>query len=949
MTGLRFETLGPLCVHRDHRPVRLGPLQQQVVLAVLLLQGNRPVGLTSMIDAVWGDAAPASAVNLIQRHVAALRRVLEPHRPARDMHSQLTWTPAGYRLSLAGDAWDFAEFESGIERARRARNGGDAKVATAELREALRLWRGPLCDGLSSPLLDAERDRLADRQLTVVQDRIELDLTVGADPALIDELGRLISDHPLRERLYELLMLALYRSGRQADALTTFQRARRRLRDDLGIDPAAPLQRLHRRMLAGDADLTPDTDGVPVRPPPKAPHASAPAQLPRALPDFIGRAAELERLDGLIAGEPVPGAAAVAVISGTAGVGKTTLAVRWAHQVRDRFPDGQLYANLRGFDPNGPPLEPGPVIRYFLQAFAVPPERIGPDMDSQAALFRSIVTEKRVLIVLDNARDAEQVRPLVPSSPGSMVLVTSRDQMLSLVAIEGARTVPVGLMSEQEARHLLTRRLGPARVNAEPATAGEIITRCARLPLALSVVTARAAAHPQFTLAAVADELRRAGGTLDVFGAGDLVTDVRAVFACSYRALSPASARLFRLLGLHAAPEISVLAAAELTAEPASAMRMQLNELTRAHLIAERAPGRFGQHDLLRAYAAELVAEHEPADLRRDAIRRVLDYYLHAAYAADRMLNAFRDDPIHLAPGVAVEPPAGHQAALAWFAAEKPVLLAMLRKGTRDGFDVHVWQLAWTLTQFLDREGYWHDAATVQEMAVAATRRLDDPRGEAVSRGCLAYAYIRLDRLGEAHEQLLVAMRLYERLGDQTGMGHVHRTLAWILDCRGRYRDALQEAQSSLDLFRRGGTRTGEARALNAVGWFHSRLNEHEQALDHCTRAMALLRTTDDRFDQGDTLDSMGRAYHELGRYEQAAACYQEAINLYAEFGDRYDEGDALVALGDACSDGGDRDGAVRAWARALQILDQLGHPEADAVRDRLGHLSDSRDRLSRG
>ncbi|NMO52474.1 tetratricopeptide repeat protein [Actinoplanes sp. TBRC 11911] len=939
MTGLRYGVLGPLMVWRDQQPVRLGPLQQQVVLGVLLVRGDRPYGLASMIDAVWGDAAPGSAVNLVQRHVSALRRTLEPHRAARAQDSRLAWTTAGYRLALAGDSLDLDDFEAGLRAARTAREAGDHKAAADALRAALGLWRGPLCDGLSSPLLDAERDRMADRRLTALQDRIDLDLGIAADPSLIDELHRLIAEHPLRERLHELLMLALHRTGRRADALAAYQRVRRLLHDDLGVEPAAGLQRLHRRILEGDP--------APAEPPARV---SVPAQLPHAPANFVGREAELAWLDVLLPDEPA--GAVVAAISGTAGVGKTTLAVHWAHRVRDHFPDGQLYANLRGFDPNGPALDPGRVVRGFLQAFAVPPERVGPDTDSQAALFRSIVAGKRVLVVLDNARDAEQVRPLLPASPGSMALVTSRDQMLSLVAINGARTVPVGLMTVDEAHNFLVHRLGRQRVDAEPAAADEIIARCARLPLALSVVTAQAAAHPQFPLAAVAADLRRAHGRLDAFDGGDLVTDVRAVFACSYRGLTSPGARLFRLLGLHAGPEISVLAAAGLAAEPVASVRAHLGELARAHLIAERSPGRFAQHDLLRAYAAELAEQYHPIGDRRAVVRRDLDHHLHSAYAADRMLNPFRDDPIVLEPaasGVRAEQPADHQAALAWFAAEEPVLLALLRHAAGAGFDTHAWQLAWTLTQFLDREGHWHDAAAIQERALEATRRLGDPRGEAVSRGCLAYACIRLHRLDEAREHLQRALQLYETLDEHTGMGHVHRTMTWLLDSQGRYGDALPEAYAALELFRRGGNRTGQARALNAIGWFHSRLGRLEAALDHCTQGLALLRETGDRFDQGDTLDSLGRIHHQLGQYDRAAACYREAIELYAEFGDRYDEGNALVALGDAQADAGDSDGAAAAWRRAVHVLDELGHPSADGVRGRLDDLLHGRARLSAG
>ncbi|MBU2664945.1 tetratricopeptide repeat protein [Actinoplanes bogorensis] len=920
-----FDVLGPLAVRHGPQPVRLGPVQQQVVLAVLLLHRDRPLGLGAMIDAVWGDAAPASAVNLVQRHVSGLRRVLEPDRAAHASASRLSWTGSGYRLTVPDDAFDLARFEIAVRRALAAGNRDG-------LRDALTLVRGPLCDGLASPFLDAERERLAERVLTVLEERIELDLAAGDAATVVDELRRLVTGHPLRERWHELLMSALFQAGRRADALGAYQHARRVLRDELGVEPAAPLQRLHRRILSGDQ--APDTAraGRSAQRP-DTPRTVRPAQLPHTPRDFVGRADESAQLDRIAAG------GGVAVISGTAGVGKTTLAVNWAHGVRERFPDGQLYVNLRGFDPSSPAADPARVIRGFLEALGVPPDRIGADPDGHAALYRSVVAGRRILIVLDNALDADQVRPLLPGSPGSFVVVTSRNELLSLVALDGARPVQVDLLDDGQARDLIAGRLGSGRVRAEPAAVRQIIAACARLPLALSVVTARAAAHPQFPLAATAEELCRAHGSLDPFDAGDLATNVRAVFACSYRALSGPAARLFRLLGLHAGPEISVAAAGGLAAAPAASVRAQLSELARAHLVAERAPGRFVLHDLLRAYAAELAAGTESDDERRAASRRSYDHYLHTAYAADRMLNAYRDDPIALqpaVPGVRTEQPADHQAALGWFTAEEPVLLATLREAVRSGFDTHAWQLGWTLTQFLDRQGHAHDLAVAQELALGAAERLTDRRGVAVSRGGLAVAYIRLGRYAEAREQLEKAYRIFEGLGEQIGMGHARRSLAWILDCEGRYREALPCVREALAHFRQGGHASGEARALNALGWFHSRLGEHEEALDYCRRALALLRRIGDRFNQADTLDSVGAAYFRLGRFDESAAYYAEAISLYVEFGDRFNEGHALLNLGDAYAAAGSRAAAVAAWQRAYEVLDRLGSPDVDAARSRL-------------
>src|SRR4051794_25839454 len=454
---VRFEVLGQLRAWRGDIALELGPLQQRVVLAVLLLHANRPVGRQQFIDAVWGEAAPASAVNLLQRHVSALRRALEPDRNDRVRPSTLIWTDAGYILEVGAGDLDLEVFEEKVRRAQVARGAGDLPAAAEELRAALQLRRGPAFDGLTSPFLDAERDVLTERWMNVAEERLEVDLALSNHRRVITDLRNFVTEYPLRERLRELLMLALYRSDRQADALAVFQDARRRLHDELGVEPAASLQRLHQQILAADPSLADDAErraGAPA--PPRASaraittdrgsgrgtsaiDGGAPAQLPSGIADFTGRDKEIDQLDSLLPDDhrTLGSATVVTVIAGTAGVGKSPLAVHWAHRVRDRFPDGQLYVNLRGFGPTGSAMQPAEAIRGFLDAFGVPQERIPVSLDSQAALYRSLLDRRRMLVVLDNARDAEQVRPLLPGSRGCLVVITSRDQMSGLVAIQG--------------------------------------------------------------------------------------------------------------------------------------------------------------------------------------------------------------------------------------------------------------------------------------------------------------------------------------------------------------------------------------------------------------------------------------------------------------------------------------------------------------------------------
>jgi DNA-binding SARP family transcriptional activator len=941
----RFGVLGPLRVWQGENEVDLGPLQQRVVLAVLLLHLGRPVGRDQMISAVWGEAPPAHAVNLVQRHVSGLRRVLGTGRPGGTASVRLVWTDAGYLLTMPAGALDLKAFEGELGRARTAQAAGDLAEAAVALHAALGLWRGPVCDGLSSPYLDAQRVRLAESRISVVEDRIELDLALGSHTDLIAELRELLADNPLRERLHGLLMLALYRAGRQADALAAFRDARRRLHDELGVEPAAPLQQLHQQILAADPQLAAIADAASIGGPPPPTHRRlVPAQLPHGSPDFTNRDTEMDLLNALLPGDDAGARGPViAAIAGTAGVGKSALAVHWAHQVRDRFPDGQLYVNLRGFDPGGSVMSPADAIRGFLDAFAIPAGRIPVDLDAQGALYRSMLADLRVLILLDNARDGAQVRPLLPGSPGSLVVVTSRNQLISLAATDGAHPVPLDLLPHGEARQLFTRRLGQRRVAAEPAAVDAIINACAGLALALSVVTARAAANPRLMLATLAEELRETGG-LDALDAGDTLTNVRAVFSWSYQALGEPAARMFRLLGLHAGPDIGAPAAASLAGLPPATTRATLTELTRAHLLTDEGHGQFTFHDLLRAYAGELAGTHDSAADRRAAVHRVLDHYLHTACHADGLLRPNREDAVPPQPTMPLVTPealSDHRKALAWFATEYHVLLAALRQAAHEGFDVHAWQLAWALTSFFDYGAHWHDAAASHRAALDAATRLGDPHAQAVSHGCLAEAYIRLKRHGDGHAHLLKALALYEQLGDNRGQGHAHRILAWALGTQGSHREALPHAQRAFELFRTAGHLAGQAKALNAVGWFQIHLGADEEGLVNCQRALDLQRELNDRFEQANTIDSIAMAYYHLGRHQEAAAHYQQALDLYHDFGDHESEAESWASLGDAYLAAGDPASAGAAWRRAVAILDELGHPDAAQVRERLGKLAD--------
>ncbi|WP_030623050.1 AfsR/SARP family transcriptional regulator [Streptomyces sclerotialus] len=948
---LRFEVLGPLRVRRGGTELRLGQMQQRVVLAVLLLNANRPLDYGQLMDAVWGSDPPAHAVNLLQRHASGLRRVLEPDRPPREPSRLLAWTDAGYQLSVPAGRLDLHQFEQQVTHAHAAATAGDVPAAAEALHGALRLWQGRVCEGLVSPLLDTERQRLDERHLSVLEERIELDLTLGSNHDLIGELRQLVADHPLREKPHGLLMLALYRSGSRADALSVFRQARRMLRDELGIEPSNYLQGLHEQVLTADPALdAPQPQPAPAVEAEPEPHAAetvhapvVPAQLPHRTVDFIGRTDVLARLNSLLPeeGADTAGAVVITAIGGAAGVGKTALANYWAHEIRDRFPDGQLYVNLRGFDPTGTPMKPAEAVRGFLDALAVPPKRLPIDTDGQAALYRSLLAGRRMLIVLENAHDAEQVRPLLPGSSSCFVVVTSRNQLTSLVATDGARPVTIDLLSSAEARDMLAHRIGRQQVAAEPEAVNDIITFTARLPLALAIVASRAAMHPQFPLAALAKELKAVEGRLDSLDGGDDVTNIRAVFSWSYEKLTAPAARLFRLLGLHPGPDIAPLPAAHLAGVPVRKVRPLLAELAGAQLITERTLGRFTLHDLLRAYAADLTRTHDAEDDRRAALRRVFDYYLHTAYKGSWLLDPHREDYLKLSARgtVTTERFADHHEALDWFVTEHPVLLAVLRQAESSGFDTHVWQLAWALMPFFDRLGHWHDAAMVQETALVAAGREVSVEGQAIAHGSLVMAHARLLRHDEARDHARQAVELFRELGDYTGQAYAYRSLALLLDRQASYRDGLIHAQRSLELFQAAGYRTGEAKALNAVGWFHAHLGDREQALTYCRRALDLQKVIGDRLGRAETWDSLGYIHHHLGHSQEGIVCYQHALDLYRELGDRYNEADTLSALGDAHSEVGDAASARAAWQRALVILEELGHPEGAQVRTKLDEL----------
>jgi tetratricopeptide (TPR) repeat protein len=673
-----------------------------------------------------------------------------------------------------------------------------------------------------------------------------------------------------------------------------------------------------------------------------------PRQLPAAISCFAGRDAELQRLNALLDDDRVSAdAMVITAVGGMPGVGKTALAVYWAQQVASRFPDGQLYVNLRGFDPRGLPVPAAEAIRGFLDAFGIPAEKVPRSLDDQASMFRSRLAGRQVLVVLDNARDVEQVRPLLPGSPGCLVLVTSRNQLTGLIAA-GAHPLLLDLPTGAEAWQLLERRLGAGRLAAEPGPAREMSDLCGRLPLALGVAAARAATHPDFPLAALADELRSSRERLDAFEGGDPAATVRAVFSWSYRQLGPAAARMFQALGTYPGPDIAAPAAASLAGLPVATARSALQELARSNLITEPAAGRFTLHDLLRAYAAEKAVEDAGAkdDGLPEAIRRVLDHYLHTALAASQQFSPFRPalqlgDP---RPGVLPVGFADSDQAAAWFDAEVPVLLALAAFAGAGGFGTYAWQIAWTLGPFLHRRGRIQDYIATQQTALAAARRLGDPVALAHAQHLLSHALAQAGDHAPAGPGYEQALALFRQLGDQANEATVLNGLAGLLEKQRRYDEALAVALDALRILTTIGHWRTQATLENGVGWLYAHLGQDDEALTHCQRALGLHRESGHRGGAADTLDSLGYIYLHLGDLAQARAHYAEAIETYRELGVPFGVGNSLAGLGEVQLAAGEPGAARDSWQRALSILREV--PSYDTARLELD-LAGLEDRLA--
>ncbi|WP_020388764.1 AfsR/SARP family transcriptional regulator [Kribbella catacumbae] len=914
---MEIQLLGAVEVTADGVGLDVGSPKQRLVLAALAATPGQVVPLDVLIDRVWGEDPPARPAATLYPYLSQLRGMLYASGP------RIVRRAGGYACEVAPECVDVVRFRDRL----RAAKAADTAASVELLGEALSLWRGVPLAGLSGDWVIRFRDTLSQERLSAWLLLARHRLESGDLASLVDGLRAVAGDYPLSEPLAGYVIRALIVDGRRLEALDYYAKLREYLADQLGEEPGDDLRDLHLRLLRRDPGLgAASAQGESVR--------VVPRQLPASTRCFTGRERELGVLDELIGSSENATAVVISAIAGTAGIGKTATALHWAHRVADQFPDGQLFVNLRGFDPGAEPLSAIDAVRGFLETLGTSPGDIPQQQDAQIAMFRSLLAKRRMLVLLDNARDVDQVRPLLPGAPGSLVLVTSRNRLTGLVAEHGAHSIHLDLLSGPDAEQLLRERLGADRLAAEPAATTELVQHCARLPLALAIVAGRAAVDRYVSLAAIAADLADKRKRLDALDTHDRRTTLRAVFVSSYNALAPPGQRLFRLLGVHPGPDISVAAAASLAGVTRPAVTRLLGELCYASMLIECAPGRYTFHDLLRAYATDLsVAEPD-----QSAIHRVLDHYLHTAHAAERILAPHRDPatPAACQPDVLPEDPGDAGPALAWFAAEHRVLLATVDLAAKSGFDLHVTQLVEAFATFLDQQGRWHDWITMEYASLAAAQRLGNRPAEGLARRGLGLAYSRLDRFTEATAALEGALNLYRAAGDHGGEAKTCLILAHHLGRQNRYAEALEHSSRALVLQTAVGNRTGQGRALSNMAWHNAKLGNFQQAISDGERSIALLEEVGDRKGQGATWDTLGYVHHQLGNHQRAHACYRYALDLWRQIGHGYFEVSSLTDLGETQLAAGDRDAARRTWQQALNVLDSLDHVAVGQARTKL-------------
>ncbi|MDT3399638.1 BTAD domain-containing putative transcriptional regulator [Streptomyces sp. B1866] len=984
--GPRIRILGPVAVEVGGREVTLGP-QQRTLLAALALARGRPVSRARLTELMWEGAEPDGADAALRAHIRNLRRVLEPDRRARDGFDALVSaggrSSSGYALKLADEQVDALRFVRLTEQAREAARAGETRLAVERYDQALAQWSGPALAGVADRgFALAEARRLEELHLVAREERVEALLAQGRHQEVIGELTALVREHRLRERLWAQLILALYRSGRQADALAAYRDVHRLLAEEVGVEPGRPLRELHQRILADDPDLTPERPRDAAAPEPPAAPQPVPRQLPPDVASFTGRAEQVRELDVLLSAmQDRPGRALViSSVSGTAGVGKTTLAVHWMHRVADRFPDGQLYVDLCGYSPTTR-VSPGEALARMLRALGVSPGRLPEAPDERGALYRSLLADKRVLVLLDNAASLEQVRPLLPGSPSCFVVVTSRDDLRGLTAFHDAHRVRLDVFSEEEAVALLARTVGADTVRAEPEAAAEVVRLCGCLPLAVRVCAANFLGERHRRLAELARDLREGNRLAELALDGETRTGVRAAFDLSYRDLLPEDRRLFRLLGLAPGFDITVPAAAALTGADERETARGLDRLVARNLLETHREGRFRFHDLLRLYARERAEREDDPKERETAVRWALHWY---QATAERAALATR---YYVAPaGAGTLPEAGPPepldfdgpaAGLAWLNAERTNLLAGIHHAVEHGPRPFAWRVAETLDGPLMSQGErseWVDAARAGLRAAAAER---DDFGRALMHWSVAYATRELAQYEESIRHALLAAPLFLQEGrpleaagawvsvgiaarDQgrldTAQEHIlraldlarlHDNLGWEATCLaalgqirteqglfGAARDALDEA---LALISTGTVPTLVANvgrvAHLSLGTLAGCMGEYGKAVDHLTRAQVAANPAVPSSSLDETvLCRLAAVHRDTGDLRLALKYATDALHCIQRTNRRCMEAEARNILGSVLVDFDDLAGAAEHHRAALRLAVDSGNPRAQSA-----------------
>ncbi|GIF70007.1 SARP family transcriptional regulator [Asanoa ishikariensis] len=915
---VRFTILGPVRARRDPADLDLGGRQQRLVLALLLAGAGSVVSLADLVDTVWEDDPPSSAVNVVHRYIGTLRRLIEPDLPVRSAGAYLLRHGGGYRLRVTEESLDLLRFRALVGRARQSEEAGEAVRLYAE---AFALWNGHCAAGLEPVArthpafvaIEAERAQ-------AVRDAADIALRGGHVRLVLPALRQAAAVHPLDEALQARLLSALAADSRQAEAIVLFQVVRRRLRDELGISPGPELLDAYDRLLHQG-----DKSAEPTMP--------TPAQLPPDHPFFSGRDDVLARAQSLLDDDRRLGRDTVALaVDGMPGVGKTTLAVHLGHRLAPAYPDGQLYADLRGFAAQGLVMTATEALRGFLSSLGVPQETLPAELHALAGLYRSILADRRVLVVLDNCRDFEQIRHLLPSAPGSLAIVTSRNRITGLITTGGAHPVPLDLPAADEARDGLTRRLGADRMAREPAAVAEIIERCGRLPLALAVVAARAAAMPETPLAEIAAELTLSRERLDSFDA-----DLPAVFSWSYRALTPVAQRMFRLLSLHPGPDVSDAAAASLAGLDPRAGRALLAELT-AHVLVQKRSGRYHLHDLLRAYAAGLSDEEDAPRDREAALARMFDHYRSTAHAAHLLMEP--QLPARRPPGpeagVTPEPLAGSEEAMAWFAVERRVLTAVISLAAAHGASAVATHIALTMQNFLHFTGRTPEWAAIMRRGLATATASGDVEVEARLSRSLAGALFVAHDLDGAMAWLARAEELASPLGNQHELAIIELNRAYVRAEQNRHDDAIAHGRRALALLESVDQKRDQVRVRRVIAGSTAASGRVAEGIDLLHETLALSEAIGDVQGVGYSWVLIGKAHRQVGDRDRAVASWERAASCYRRLATHAALAEVLTDLGDARAEAGDAASARAAWSEALAVLDGSTDQVAADLRTRL-------------